>query len=167
MRTFSVVSDASWPRTGPNGNRNLSKVLVFCNNLKSTKVVKIYAYLEEQGAKYVPMTSASEYRGRGSDGHLARFFKTGARKNTGKPSEGGGDVKSDPHMMVITSLLSRRLDFASEIKHAFIPDEPRNLIDFHHRAGRSGRAGQHGKVVIFGNLKGRGGEMGRGELETL
>lgn len=61
-----------------------------------------------------------------------------------------------PHVMITTSLLSRGLDFSPEIKHVFIVDEPRNMIDFLHRAGRSGRAGEKGKVVVFGKMKGRG-----------
>ena len=146
--------------TAPNGKGNLSKVLVFCN--KSTKVVELCAYLEEQGLKCVPMTSASEHRGRGSNRHLAGFLKkhtnSSTEEGTGKTSEGGGDVKNNPHVMVTTSLLSRGFDFAPEIKHVFIVDEPRNMVDFLHRAGHSGRAGQRGKVVIFGKLKGRGSE---------
>lgn len=153
-----------WAEDVANGNGNLSKVLVFCN--KSTKVVELCAYLEEQGVKCVPMTSASEHRGRGSNRHLAGFLKKHTNSNTverrGKTSEGGGgDVKTNPHVMVTTSLLSRGLDFSPEIKHVFIVDEPRNMVDFLHRAGRSGRAGQCGKVVIFGKLKGRGSERGR------
>jgi len=50
--------------------------------------------------------------------------------------------------MITTSMFSRGLDFS--------PDEPRNMVDFLHRAGRSARAGQVGKVVAFGKLKGRG-----------
>lgn len=30
------------------------------------------------------------------------------------------------------------------------------MIDFLHRAGRSGRAGHRGKVVVFGKMTGRG-----------
>ncbi|KAG2072212.1 hypothetical protein BDR04DRAFT_1117061 [Suillus decipiens] len=47
----------------------------------------------------------------------------------------------------------RFLDFPPMIKHMFIVDEPRNMIDFLHRAGRVGKAG---KVVVFGRAKGRG-----------
>jgi ATP-dependent RNA helicase MRH4 len=63
--------------------------------------------------------------------------------------------------MITTSLLSRGLDFDPSIKHVFIVDEPRNMIDFLHRAGRSGRAGQTGRVVIFGKGKGRGSDKAR------
>ncbi|KAJ7593588.1 hypothetical protein C8J56DRAFT_1120269 [Mycena floridula] len=55
-----------------------------------------------------------------------------------------------PHVLLTTSLLSRGLDFSLEIKHVFIVDEPCNLVDFLHRAGRVGRAGEKGKVVVFG-----------------
>ncbi|KAJ7653305.1 hypothetical protein DFH06DRAFT_1417946 [Mycena polygramma] len=74
-------------------------------------------------------------------------------------------VKNDPmnvpHVMITTSLLSRGLDFAPNIKYVFIVDEPRNMIDFLHRAGRTGRAGANGKVVIFGKLEGRGSQRSR------
>jgi len=58
--------------------------------------------------------------------------------------------------MVTTSLLSRGLDFSPDLKHVFIVDQPRNTIDFLHRAGRSGRAGHKGKVVVFMKTAGRG-----------
>jgi len=61
--------------------------------------------------------------------------------------------------MITTSLLSRGLDFSADIKHVFIIDPPRNMIDFLHRAGRSGRAGEKGKVVVFGKMTGRGSAM--------
>ena len=35
------------------------------------------------------------------------------------------------------------------------------MVDFLHRAGRSGRAGMGGKVVIFGKSKGRGSDKAR------
>ncbi|KAH6904677.1 RNA helicase [Coprinopsis sp. MPI-PUGE-AT-0042] len=61
------------------------------------------------------------------------------------------DPSSTPHVLLTTSLLSRGLDFDPSIKHVFIVDEPRNMVDFLHRAGRSGRmGGEGGKVVIFG-----------------
>jgi len=49
--------------------------------------------------------------------------------------------------MVTTSLLSRGLDFSPEVKHVFIVDEPRNMIDFLHRAGRSGRGSDRGREI--------------------
>ena len=35
------------------------------------------------------------------------------------------------------------------------------MIDFLHRAGRSGRSGEHGKVVVFVMSKGRGSEKAK------
>ncbi|KAG1814217.1 hypothetical protein EV424DRAFT_1630734 [Suillus variegatus] len=61
-----------------------------------------------------------------------------------------------PHVLVTTSLLSRGLYFSPMIKHVFIVDKPRNMIDFLHRAGCAGRAGQVGKVAVFGRAKGSG-----------
>ena len=129
---------------------SLSKILVFCN--KSTKVIEMSEYLSEKGIKNVAMTSQSEHRGRGSNKHLAGFL----RKDDDQATQSSTNVKDSPHVMITTSLLSRGLDFSPSIKHVFIIDEPRNMIDFLHRAGRSGRAGQRGKVVVFGKMTGRG-----------
>ena len=130
---------------------SLSKILIFCN--KSNKVVEMSEYLNEKGIKNVAMTSQSEHRGRGSNKHLAGFLRKD--DHNGQPSM-TMDVKNSPHVMITTSLLSRGLDFSPSIQHVFIVDEPRNMIDFLHRAGRSGRAGQRGKVVVFGKMTGRG-----------
>ncbi|KAF8797685.1 P-loop containing nucleoside triphosphate hydrolase protein [Phlegmacium glaucopus] len=129
---------------------SLSKILVFCN--KSTKVIETSKYLSEKGIKNVPMTSQSEHRGRGSNKHLAGFL----RKDDNQVTQPSTNVTDSPHVMITTSLLSRGLDFSPSIKHVFIVDEPRNMIDFLHRAGRSGRAGEKGKVVVFGKMTGRG-----------
>jgi len=128
----------------------LSKILIFCN--RSTKVIEMSEYLSENGIKNVAMTSQSEHRGRGSNKHLAGFL----RKDEDQVTQPSTNVKDSPHVMITTSLLSRGLDFSPSIKHVFIVDEPRNMIDFLHRAGRSGRAGQRGKVVMFGKMMGRG-----------
>ncbi len=40
------------------------------------------------------------------------------------------------------------------------------MVDFLHRAGRSGRAGESGKVVVFGKMKGRGSERWKEFEET-
>ena len=63
------------------------------------------------------------------------------------------DVKDSPHVMITISLLSRGLDFSPSIQHVFIVNEPRNMIDFLHRAGGSGRAGKRGKAFLFGKMK--------------
>ena len=113
-------------------------------------------YLNERGIKNVAMTSQSENRGRGSNRHLDGFLRTDDDKHqdTAAATKSSTSVKDSAHVMITTSLLSRGLDFSPLIKHVFIVDEPRNMIDFLHRAGRSGRAGQSGKVVMFG-----GGEV--------
>ncbi|KAF8812684.1 hypothetical protein BYT27DRAFT_7251603 [Phlegmacium glaucopus] len=129
---------------------SLSKILVFCN--KNTKVIEMSKYLSEKGIKNVAMTSQSEHRGRGSNKHLAGFL----RKDDDLVTQPSTNVKDSPHVMITTSLLSRGLDFSPSIKHVFNVDEPRNMIDFLHRAGRSGRAGENGKVVVFGKMSGRG-----------
>ena len=120
--------------------------------------MELNEYLSEKGIKSVAMTSQSEHRGRGSNKHLAGFLRKDDDDNhqVTQSSSSSTNVKESAHVMITTSLLSRGLDFSPSIKHVFIVDEPRNMIDFLHRAGRSGRAGQTGKVVIFGKMTGRG-----------
>ncbi|EMD41330.1 hypothetical protein CERSUDRAFT_69913 [Gelatoporia subvermispora B] len=80
------------------------------------------------------------------------------------PADASGETgvqKEPPHVLITTSLLSRGLDFSPDIKHVFIMDQPRNMVDFLHRAGRTGRAGGEGTVVVFGKTTGRGSERTR------
>lgn len=131
-----------------------SKILIFCN--KSSKVEELGEYLEEQGIPNVALTSTSDSRRRGNNHHLDGFLRS-----TSERSEKSTSTSSDsevPHVLITTSLLSRGLDFAPSIKHVFIVDSPRNMVDFLHRAGRSGRAGEEGSVVVFGKEKGRGSD---------
>ena len=148
------------------GRRNPSKVLIFCN--KSGAVEALGRELAEKGIPNIALTSTAEARKRGNNHHLNGFLLSPLRP---KPSE---DVKAPtteqkiasseetiPSVLITTSLLSRGLDFAPDIKHVLITDQPRNMIDFLHRAGRTGRAGQDGTVVVFGKSKGRGSEKHR------
>ena len=141
------------------GPPTLSKVLIFCN--KSSKVTELGGYLAEQGIKNIALTSTSEERKRGSNKHIEGFMHHPSPKEQQQQqgvimTDDSSSVQNEPYVMITTSLLSRGLDFSPDIRHVFIVDEPRNMIDFLHRAGRSGRAGQKGKVVIFGKMKGRG-----------
>lgn len=152
------VADSASTVDGVPQRAPLSKVLIFCN--RSSKVHELGAYLEEKGIKTVALTSTSEERRRGSNHHLDGFLRSPTRDReehrTEHPSATQSDPKENPHVMITTSLLSRGLDFSPAIRHVFIVDEPRNMVDFLHRAGRSGRAGQRGRVVVFGKMKGRG-----------
>ena len=144
----------------------LSKVLVFCN--KGTRVEALGRALQDKGIANVALTRAGEARKRGSNHHLDGFLRlrdADADSNASPTSTAAGgalpDVKEVPHVMITTSLLSRGLDFAPDVRHVFIVDEPRNMVDFLHRAGRAGRAGAAGKVVVFGKSKGRGSDKAR------
>ena len=133
----------------------LSKILIFCN--KSNKVEELGSYLKERGIKNIALTSTSEERRHGSNKHLKGFLRPlSIKERRQQPEKSSISVRDDPHVMITTSLLSRGLDFSPDMRHVFIVDQPRNMIDFLHRAGRSGRAGQNGNVVIFGKTKGRG-----------
>ncbi|PFH48158.1 hypothetical protein AMATHDRAFT_66100 [Amanita thiersii Skay4041] len=158
-RLRQVWADDSSASNSP----DLSKVLIFCN--KSTKVIELGQYLEEQGIKNVALTSTSEARQHGSNKHLDGFLRPLStkekEKHATKKESSTSSSTDEPRVMITTSLLSRGLDFSPEIQHVFIVDEPRNMIDFLHRAGRSGRAGEKGKVVVFGKMSGRGSTKGK------
>lgn len=160
----------------PDSPPTLSKILVFCN--KSAKVEELASFLEEKGIKCIALTSTSEQRKRGSNKHLEGFLRpvqinpdplraSKDKKKKEVDEAVARDPKVTPHVMITTSLLSRGLDFAPELEHVFIVDEPRNMVDFLHRAGRSGRAGKKGKVVIFTKMKGRGSARSRGVKELV
>ncbi|KAI0074790.1 P-loop containing nucleoside triphosphate hydrolase protein [Panus rudis PR-1116 ss-1] len=135
-----------------------SKILIFCN--KSSKVEELGKYLTERGIPNVALTSTSESRQRGNNHHLDAFLRDRAGGHESAATDSSNP--DQPHVLITTSLLSRGLDFSPSIKHVFIMDPPRNMVDFLHRAGRSGRAGEQGKVVVFGKGKGRGSDRDRG-----
>ena len=145
------TEDCNRERRGDKSAR--SKVLVFCN--KSSKVEDLSKYLTEKGIPNIALTSTSDARKRGSNHHLHGFLKEPIKDRATTPPQGERVTSRGPDVMITTSLLSRGLDFSPIVKHVFIVDEPRNMVDFLHRAGRTGRAGQSGKVVVFGKLKGR------------
>ena len=139
-----------WMEDAASRAKGKSKILIFCN--KSSKVDDLGLYLSAKGIANVALTSSGQARHHGSNRHLGGFLKA---------TESLVSTSSDPHVMITTSLLSRGLDFSPQIRHVFVVDEPRNMIDFLHRAGRSGRAGHEGKVVVFGRMKGRGAGKAR------
>lgn len=141
----------------------LSKIIVFCN--KRSKVEQLTAFLRTRGVVCVALTGDADARKRGNNHHLDGFLKSndltpttsGSRPPKPPVSRAGlSNPAITPHVLVTTSLLSRGLDFSPDVKHIFIVDEPRNMIDFLHRAGRTGRAGESGKVVVFGRAERRG-----------
>ncbi|KIJ26570.1 hypothetical protein M422DRAFT_236456 [Sphaerobolus stellatus SS14] len=137
-----------WADSVAGGARRRPKILIFCN--KSTTVNELHAFLRERSIMNVPLTSTSEARRLGSNRHLEAFLKGSKRLQLYHDLE--------PDVLITTSLLSRGLDFSSDIRYVFIVDEPIDMIDFIHRAGRSGRAGEKGHVIVFGKTKGRGSE---------
>ena len=147
-----------WSEDSTSRDGKLSKVLIFCN--KNTKVQALHAYLEEKGLKSVAIDGSPESRGKGSNRHLNGFLRkprdVEIEERKAGESEDEKDPAQTPHVLITTSLLSRGIDFSPDIKHVFLVDEPRNVTDLLHRAGRSARAGNKGKVVIFGKLEGRG-----------
>lgn len=136
----------------PGWDGRRSKILIFCN--RGTKVQSLGVHLEGKGIPNVALTKDGGARNIGNNHHLDGFLRATNPKPKPRSSSSGED--KEPHVMITTSMLSRGLDFSPDVRHVFIVDEPRNMIDFLHRAGRSARAGQPGKVVVFGKLKGRG-----------
>jgi ATP-dependent RNA helicase MRH4, mitochondrial len=137
--------------------RERGKVVVFVN--KGSKVEEVRKALEARGVKAVGLSGASEGRVWGSNRHLEGFLKPMGKE--GEEAKPKVEAEDAPRVLITTSLLSRGLDFAPEVRHVFVLDSPRNMVDFLHRAGRSARAGREGTVVVFGKVKGRGGEEGR------
>lgn len=153
---------AVWATDAAEG-REQGRVVVFVN--KGTKVDEVRAWLDSKGVKCVGFNGKSDSRAYGSNRHLEGFLKPMAAQaqEVGSTSKAKVSVQNEdePRVLVTTSLLSRGLDFDSSVRHVFILDSPRNMVDFLHRAGRSARAGQEGTVVLFGKTKGRGSQEGR------
>ncbi|KAH8817848.1 P-loop containing nucleoside triphosphate hydrolase protein [Flagelloscypha sp. PMI_526] len=130
----------------------MSKVVIFVN--KSSRVSELGAKLEEHGIPNVALTSTNEARLRGSNRHLTNFLKPfPGHQHTLPPSfdENVPAFQQTPHVLITTSLLSRGLDFDPDtVKNVFILEEPRNMIDFLHRAGRTARLDHAGTVYLFG-----------------
>ena len=153
-----------WWQDKQSGKRRPSKVLVFCN--KSTAVEALGKDLEEKGIKNIALTSTAEVRKKGNSHHLTGFLleplaprpSDGNQNKPTSPEEALTTEEEAPNVLITTSLLSRGLDFHPQINNVLIIDPPRNMIDFLHRAGRTGRAGKRGTVVVFGKAKGRGSE---------
>ncbi|KDQ13482.1 hypothetical protein BOTBODRAFT_188477 [Botryobasidium botryosum FD-172 SS1] len=127
-----------------------SKMIIFCN--KTERVGELGGYLEAKGVECVRMTGESDARRKGSNKHLEAFLNV---PRTSAPAVSAGPPP--PRILITTSLLSRGLDFSPDVKHVLIADEPKNEVDFLHRAGRSGRAGRAGNVIVFGKEQKRAG----------
>jgi ATP-dependent RNA helicase MRH4, mitochondrial len=143
-----------WYSDTAHGSGVRSKVLVFCN--KSAKVEEFGKYLSDKGIPNVALTSTADSRKRGNNNHINSFLRIPLSKQPSEASSQVGKPDEEPQVLITTSLLSRGLDFSPDIKNVLIVDPPRNMIDFLHRAGRTGRAGSRGTVIVFGKTKGRG-----------
>jgi ATP-dependent RNA helicase MRH4 len=149
---------AVWAEDADEGKKphQYSKVLVFCN--RSSKAERLSAYLDTRGIPSISLIRAVEgsRRSKYNDNSISSFLKTRGSTQKGQAGDTPSSVDAPPRVLVTTSLLSRGLDFDDSVRHVFIVDEPRNMVDFIHRAGRTGRAGKRGKVVIFSKSIGRG-----------
>ena len=132
---------------------NRSKFVVFCNS--DEKVQALSKAFTERQLPNLAWTGAGETRKKGRDG-LLKYFLLDPKA---RPDEAFKPVPQDdatPRILITTSILSRGLDFHPLVSTVFLVDEPRDVLDFVHRAGRAGRAGRKGRVVVFGlGQKGR------------
>ncbi|KAF8318413.1 P-loop containing nucleoside triphosphate hydrolase protein [Clavulina sp. PMI_390] len=146
-RRAGLPTKAGLPTSSDDG-----RVILFCNQTK--KAEEVGNYLKEKGVPALVMTGTSEQRRKGSNKHLHAFLTP--TKDRGSPTRSSSVTQShaesegQPRILITTSLLARGLDFSPSVSHVLIVDEPRNEVDFLHRAGRTGRAGRPGTVVIFG-----------------
>lgn len=164
-------------------SRCRARIVIFANT--RARAAEMGAYLSENGVPNIVVTGQSNENGEGRSGrraygsnkHLSGFLKPilnkssplhsqppysgGQEEDKGESAMGLGKSKSkseseSPRVLLSTSLLARGLDFDPSVSHVFVLDPPRNTADFLHRAGRTGRAGSRGKVVLFGKGAGRG-----------
>lgn len=131
-----------------NSDEEKSRLLIFCN--AASKVKSLEKVLLDKGIPCVAMTGEADERKRGSNGALDAFLVSPGNAKTHDITTASHSRKT-PRVLITTSLLSRGLDFAPNVKHVFLLDTPRDVLDFVHRAGRTGRAGRAGDVTIFGN----------------
>lgn len=135
-------------KDGTNLMSDVGRVILFCN--QSAKAEEIGEYLRKMKVPALVMTGSSGGRRRGSNKHLESFLRQPPGSRKPPPLRRSSSSESEPRVLVTTSLLARGLDFSPFVSHVLIVDEPRNEVDFLHRAGRTGRAGRPGTVVIFG-----------------
>ena len=138
---------------------NRSKVVIFCNT--DLKVRMLSKVLDERQLPNLAWTGEAAQREHGKNGDLNAFLLDPKLTPRAPRSTPLPKVPS-PRILITTSLLSRGLDFSPLVSTVMLVDQPRDIIDFLHRAGRAGRAGRKGKVVVFGMGNGMGRSMGMG-----
>lgn len=156
------------------GHGQRTRVLIFVN--RGSRAEDLSEYLNEHEIPSMALAGGSSKRGRGSNRHLAGFLqKPGPYSSSSsslpvelqesrakaKAKMPNADDDKAPRVLITTSLLSRGLDFTPSVRHVFVVDPPRNMVDFLHRAGRAARSGRAGTVVVFGRIKGRGADANR------
>lgn len=147
-----------------------SKMIIFCN--LDSRVQKLSEVLEAKGHPNLTWTKEGANRRHGSSGALKQFLmdpkesveealnpKLKVSKRNEK-SEDNEDKPEEPRILITTGILSRGLDFSPLVSTVFLVDQPKDILDFMHRAGRAGRAGRKGRVVIFGWTQGKQAEDG-------
>jgi ATP-dependent RNA helicase MRH4 len=138
-------------------DRDKAKYVVFCNSDRNTR--RLSNYMNERDLPNVAWTGDSEQRVKGKNGVLGSFLHDTSlsTKEALLPRHGSAQV---PRILVTTGILSRGLDFSPLVTTVFLVDQPKDILDFVHRAGRAGRAGRKGRVVVFGMGTGRPGDAG-------
>lgn len=127
------------------------RAVVFCGSVGQVKAIS--TALSEKEVPALAWTGESPERTErpGHNGPLDAFLVQHKRADKDKEANASPATKDKgPRVLVTTSLLSRGLDFSSDVTAIYLVDPPRDVLDFVHRAGRAGRAGRHGRVVVFG-----------------
>ncbi|WOO82420.1 ATP-dependent RNA helicase MRH4, mitochondrial [Vanrija pseudolonga] len=132
-----------------NAPKSRTMAVVFAGSV--SKVNSTVAKLEEKGIPCLAWTGESDSRVPGYNGAALDSFLVSHKRSKDPASESpAGAAKGAPRVLVTTSLLSRGLDFSPAVTTSYLIEPPRNVLDFVHRAGRTGRAGRPGRVVVFG-----------------
>lgn len=133
-----------------------SKIIIFCN--ADSKVRRLSAELTLKELPNITWTKESDNRRHGSSGILKSFLHD--PKMSAEDALANKTKDDSPRILITTGILSRGLDFSPLVSTVFLVDQPKDILDFMHRAGRAGRAGRKGRVVIFGMSQGRRAEQG-------
>ncbi|KAK4686620.1 hypothetical protein P7C73_g3515, partial [Tremellales sp. Uapishka_1] len=151
-----------------------SRIVVFCNT--ENKVRGLEKAMQEKSIECLAWTGEAAQRERGTNGLLNPFLSPSSSpldpanplKSSTSSSHSQSSQPTSARILITTSLLSRGLDFSAAVSTVFLVDQPRDILDFVHRAGRAGRAGRKGRVVVFGMGEGKeGGRLGKGLKEVV
>jgi len=113
-------------------------VLIFCSN--QADVDDVHEYLLLKGVSAVAIHAGKDMEERR---HAIKSFQA---QRTGKR-----DIDDNVDVLVATDVASKGLDFP-DIRHVINFDMPKEIEDYIHRIGRTGRCGKTGVATTFINI---------------